>query len=343
MEDASREVHVLSADVEELTADNILQRYQQEFGALAGWPLSAWASLSEESVGLPAATLKGKILAATRYLLPQEGLISQMQADEIAFRAAELTGANLYCLVLIDAEPHPVWKFCLQWNEARSYTVVEVDAATGEVLLLEPWRHDEEPGYCVYSLHRTWARLTLMEEGPLPLASMALHHNYDTASIPLRIDDERFFRPVIRGLHADFESLQDSHDSFHVSLDADGIPETISLSTQKGEILCTEFALGKFSTGEFAQPLSADTDWGILPFNTWENIVATGENIRQRRWKHPDDWELTSITHYSKEHIWVFEYNDPHADEADVIYLGGGWDVAVDSLSLTVICEWIEE
>ena len=345
VEDVSRVVRVIQADAGPLTADNILNRYQNAYGFWGYWPLETWARLAEEINGLPAETLEGKILGSTPYILPREGLLTRLQADEIAFRAAGLTQGGIYCVVLIDADPHPVWKFCLMKQyEAYvlEYLTVEVDAATGEVLHLGK-SHDRGPGYRVYSLESIWARQVLASEGPLPLAALAIHRTYDYAvTVEHSLEDESFWKPEVRGLNVVYKAQKPGLPEYAVRLGEDGNAEMVMVSGIVDGMVFKEVALGTFCAS--ASPMNLDgviLPEDIQPFSKLENVVGTGRNILSRcrengRWS---DLSLLSITQYKPEHIWVFEYGKaPKEDEED-----GSCFVAVNSRSGTIAAAWMEE
>ena len=345
VEDVSCVVRVKEADVGPITADNILRRYQNAYGFWRDWPLETWARLSQEADGLPAETLEGRILSGTRYILPREGLLTQLQADEIAFRAAGLTKADIYCMVLIDADPHPVWKFCLYGDYVPDeITSVEIDAVTGEVLHLTQWKYDVDPSYCVYSLDSTWRRLTLAEEGPLPLAALAVHHTYDDRRyVEGWLDDEEFWKPVVRGLYVDYVGQKPGLPDFAVGLAEDGFPNFITASVDMEEVRYTEVNLGLFQAGDGPSVLpDLIRPEDIGSFSAWTNIVATGEAMlaRCRENGRLTDCSLLSVTQYVPEHIWVFEYGmadeDPDPD-------GGSCFVAIDSKTRSIVTAWAEE
>ena len=348
MEDVSRVVRVKEADVGPITADNILRRYQNAYGFWGDWPLETWAQLSQEADGLPAETLEGKIISGTRYILPREGLLTQLQADEIAFRAAGLTRASIYCTVLIDAAPHLVWKFCM-WKQYGDYvpdrfTSVEIDAVTGEVLHLTQWKYDVDPDYCVYSLDSTWRRLTLAEEGPLPLAALTVHRTYDDRRyVEGWLDDEEFWKPVVRGLYVDYVGQKPGLPDFAVSLAEDGFPNLITASVDMEEVRYTEVNLGPFQAGDGPSVLpDLIRPEDIGSFAAWPDIAATGEAMlaRCRENGRLTDCSLLSVTQYRPEHIWVFEYGkadqDPDTD-------GGSCFVAIDSKTRSIVTAWAEE
>ncbi len=349
VEDVSRVVRVKEADVGPITADNILRRYQNAYGFWGDWPLETWTRLSQEADGLPAETLEGKILGGTRYILLREGLLTQLQADEIAFRAAGLTKADIYCMVLIDTDPHPVWKFCL-WKQYGDYvpdefTSVEIDAVTGEVLHLTQWKYDVDPDYCVYSLDSTWRRLTLAEEGPLPLASMAIKRTYyDTDYYVGFLDNAQYWSPLVRGNTVVYEAQDPELADFTVILDDGGFPNLIMVSVDAEEIRYTVVHLGSFQAGDCPTDLSGVVirPEDIRSFKEWPDIVATGETIlaRCQEGRRLTDCSLLSIMQYRPEHIWVFEYGkadqDPDTD-------GGSCFVAIDSKTRSIVTAWAEE
>ena len=234
VDDATGEATVLSADVYELTADNIMDRWTAEYGPRGDWPQERWVKLREEIADKPAETLRGKILKATPYIPERDGLLTRAQAEEAAFRAAELRHGDVNCAALIDAEPHPLWKMRLLPYEDKypESFVVEIDAVTGEMTDFDYYKSDYaalEPAWHMYSLRRTWSRLTLAQDGPLPLAFLAVIHRYGdlTFDMPeeyLPIGNGYYYETEIDGLTVRFRSRWRDLPDYAVALDPDGVP-----------------------------------------------------------------------------------------------------------------------
>ncbi len=233
--DATGEVTVLSADVSDITADNILARYRAAHGWYDEWDTAVWAEVAEQAAGLPAASMEGRVVKATPWIAWREGLLTRDEAEEKAFRQAGVKMGDVNCACLIDAAPNPIWKFrILPWDESwQDSIVVEIDAVTGEMTDLDLYKSDHqelEPSFHMVTLHRIWARLELEENGPLYLARMAVLKRYAdmTFDMPevdsLPIFDLRYWQPEISGNVVRFRSRwRDLHD-YEVELDGNGVP-----------------------------------------------------------------------------------------------------------------------
>ena len=139
VDDAAREVTVSSADVDIITADNILARYRSQYGWYSEWDTSVWAEIAGRAPDLSAETIEGRVVKATSWIDWQEGLLTRDEAEEKAFRQSGIRMGDINCACIIDAEPHPVWKFrLLPWDESyQDSIVVEIDAVTGELTDLD--------------------------------------------------------------------------------------------------------------------------------------------------------------------------------------------------------------
>lgn len=124
--------------------------------------------------------------------------------------------------------------------------VVEVDAVTGEITDLDRFKtqSDWEPYYHTYTLHRTWARMELEENGPLYLAQVAVLHNFADLGLDLPeewsipIFNETFWKPEIDGNTVTFRCHWSNLPDYRVTVDADGIPtEAVELPSSGTEEL----------------------------------------------------------------------------------------------------------
>lgn len=244
VEDATGQVTVNQADVFGITADNALSRYRAEYGWWGEWTQEIWVKLAEEIKDKPAETLAGKVLKATPYIPERAGLLTCEQAEEVAYRAADLRHGATNSAVLIDAEPHPIWKFrLLPYDDTYPETIlVEIDAVTGEKVDQVFYKSDNEalePSWRMITLRRIWSRVSLQEEGPLPAAGIAVLHlygdlAYDCPQDFLPIWDEAYWTPEITDYGVYFRALwSDLHD-YIVTMDADGLVTAVEEAPSSG-------------------------------------------------------------------------------------------------------------
>ena len=228
--DATGEAAIAAADVGDITADNILTRYRSQNGWYDGWDSGVWAEIASRSADLPAETLEGRVVKATPWIAWREGLLSRDEAEERAFRQAGVRLGDVNCASLIDALPDPVWKFrLLPWDDSyQDSIVVEIDAVTGEMLDLDMYKSDHadlEPSYHMITLRRIWSQLETAENGPLPVARLAVLHrfadlSYDMPEIDdIPIYDLRFWQPEIRDRTVRFRSQWSDFPDYEVELD----------------------------------------------------------------------------------------------------------------------------
>ena len=245
VDDTTREVKVISAEVGQVTADNILARYRSAHGWYDGWDSTVWAEVAAEAAALPASTMEGRVVKATPWIAWREGLLTRDQAEEKAFRQAGVKMGDVNCASLIDAEPNPVWKFrLLPWDGSyQDSIVVEIDAVTGEMTDLDLYKSDYqdlEPSFHMVTLHRIWARLELEENGPLYLARMAVlkkfaDMTYDMPEVyDLPIFDARYWRTEIDGRRVRFVSLWAGQPDYEVELDGNGVAVRVEEKPSSG-------------------------------------------------------------------------------------------------------------
>ena len=247
VDDTTHEVTISSADVDEITADNILARYRADHGWYENWGPAIWAEIAARAADLPAATMEGRIVKATPWIAWHEGLLTRDEAEEKAFRQAGVRLGDVNCACIIDAEPHPVWKFrLLPWDESyQDSIVVEIDAITGEMTDLDMYKSDYsklEPSYHMITLRRIWSRLEYEENGPLYIARLAVLHRFSDMSFDmpevddLPIFDLRYWNPEIRERVVRFRSQWRDLPDYEVELDEDGM----AIRTEEKESSGTE-------------------------------------------------------------------------------------------------------
>ena len=243
--DITRAVTVLSADVSDITADNILARYRAAYGWYDTWDSTLWAEVAGKAADLPVSTMEGRVTKATPWIAWREGLLTRDEAEEKAFRQAGVRMGDVNCACLIDAEPNPVWKFrLLPWDESyQDSIVVEIDAVTGEMTDLDMYKSDYqelEPSFHMITLHRIWARLELEENGPLYPARMAVLKRFadmsfdmpEVDSIP--IFDLRYWQPDTEGSVIRFRSQWQDLPDYEVELDENGVPVRVEEKESSG-------------------------------------------------------------------------------------------------------------
>ena len=234
VDDAAGAVTVNSADVYEITADNILGRYSSQYGGYGDWDAAVWAEVAARAADLSAETMVGRVVKATPWIAWREGLLTRDEAEEAAFRQAGVRLGDVNCACLIDAQPHPVWKFrLLPWDESYlDSIVVEIDAVTGEMTDLDLYKSDYsdlEPAYHMITLRSIWSRLEYEENGPLYIARLAVLHKfsdmgYDMPEVDdLPIFDLRYWQPEVAGRVVRFRSRWSDLPDYEVELDENGM------------------------------------------------------------------------------------------------------------------------
>ena len=236
--------------LDSVTADNILDRAETVYGLTNDWTSKVWAEVAEAVREMPADTLEGKMVKATPWIAWREGLLTQEEAEEQAFRKTGMRIGEYNNVCLIDAQPNPVWKFRLiEYSGEYRDMLVEIDAVTGELLDLDMFmtQNPVEPYYQLYTLHRTWAKVELEEEGPLHIARLAVLHRFADLSFDLPQDDsipifdETFWQPETNGNTITFRCHWSNLPDYRVTLDEDGIPtEVVELPSSGTEVLPPE-------------------------------------------------------------------------------------------------------
>ena len=234
VDDATGEVQVESADVGAVTTDNLLARYRAAHGWYDTWDSTVWAEVAAKAAELPVGTtMEGKVTKATPWIAWREGLLTRDEAEEKAFRQAGVKMGDVNCVSLIDAQPHPIWKFrILPWDGTyQDSIVVEIDAVTGEMTDLDLYKSDHsdlEPSIHMVTLRSIWSKLEFEENGPLYIARLAVLHKFgdNTLDMPetdLPIFDIRYWKPEVRGNTVRFVSQWSDLPDYEVTLDENGM------------------------------------------------------------------------------------------------------------------------
>lgn len=280
VEDAAGKVTVGKTDVDEITADNILMRYRAAHGWYDGWDPAVWAEVAAKAADLTASTMEGRVVKATPWIDWREGLLTRDEAEEKAFRQANVRLGDVNCACIIDAEPHPIWKFrLLPWDESyQDSIVVEIDAVTGEMTDLDMYKSDYsdlEPSYHMITLRRIWSRLEYEENGPLYIARLAVLHKFSDMSFDmpevydLPIFDLRYWEPEIQDRVIRFRSQWKDLPDYEVELDQDGMAIRAEEKESSGiEALPEELQQESIGMTDFQELADAQQKYGINDY-TW--------------------------------------------------------------------------
>ena len=234
VDDSTHGVTIVSTDVDEITADNILARYRGQYGWYDTWDSSTWAEIAGRAADLPASTMAGRVVKATPWIAWHDGLLTRTEAEEQAFRHSGVHLGDVNCASLIDAQPHPIWKFrLLPWDESyMDSIVVEIDAVTGDMTDLDMYKSDHtdlEPSFHMITLRRIWSHLEMEENGPLYIARLAVLHRFSDMSFDmpeldsLPIFDLRYWKPDVQDHTVRFRSQWLDFPDFEVELDENGM------------------------------------------------------------------------------------------------------------------------
>ena len=203
----------------------LFRRYQSAYGRISRWKQEIWVQLEKEVASMNANgkdpdPVEGALLRQARF--PEESTvrIGREEAESLAWN--KFLG-EIDFQVLIDAEPHPVWKFLLNtWPVKR---LIEIDAETGEVVASEMCDTRYMPAYALFSTEKERRALELKEPGTETIARReALHAfaelNLDVPAPDFDNPDEYDIR--ITGRTVRLTGLRNDLKTFEVELDENG-------------------------------------------------------------------------------------------------------------------------
>ncbi len=123
-------VDIWFANAPGLDGDKLFDRYLDVYGTDMDWTQDMWVKFGQEMAKYEPTTFEGKLFKQTTYLPESAVKISREKAMDIAY--LESGKCDINRIVLIDAEPNPIWKVRVStWPTTQLY---EIDAMTGEVL-----------------------------------------------------------------------------------------------------------------------------------------------------------------------------------------------------------------
>lgn len=227
----------VTLDTEPLTADNLLMRMRNVYESEDKWTEDMRLLFEEKARTLNAQTLTGRVYQATRYGRAADAKISREEAQLAAVRASGQNSAEAWSGVLIKTDEDAlVWKVRVLTSPLT--TLYEIDAQTGEVLNREPFVSDNtdiDPSCKIYSLRRTFWRLSKAEKGLVPSAAREVSLVYGNKELDdptlSELFDKSLYTVKEEESKVSFIAGVKGWPSFFVSFDADGVP----VKTEKTE------------------------------------------------------------------------------------------------------------
>ena len=239
---ADEHVDVLQMDLSPLTADNITSRMQNIYGSRDEWTQEIWTELGRKAKTLTAESVSGKAIQMTDYPEEDTAKLTREDAIRIAMETAGLRSAEPWTVVLIEDEPHPVWKIRLITYQGADL-VLEIDSWTGEIrdrTTYKPDNYEFDDPTQLQVLHRVYNRLCLEAEGPVHLSAVAVSRMFadmmlDDPMLPLENEDVYRVQVEEDGLTVHFSAKYSNMKDYTVQLDAQGLTVSVLEEESSGE------------------------------------------------------------------------------------------------------------
>ena len=221
------------ADFGPLTADNLFSRTGYIYDSGMRWDQTTWVEFDRLLDTLPAPTaFAGKLFAATSYPDASVAKITLDEALDIVQLDLGSKADEAISWVLIDAEPHPVWK--IRMGTFPANTLFEVDAITGEILDREIYviqNPDFDHTMKMYTLRSTYMPAALEEFGPERIAmELTVKSDFDAFSYNETIFmDENIYQTTVEGMTVTFTCVDGSHPSYRTTILDNGMDAQIEV------------------------------------------------------------------------------------------------------------------
>ena len=216
---------------EPLTADNLHDRMANVHGSSLRWEQAVWVEFEQTLAAMPApTTFEGRLFAATHYPDASTVTLSLEDAVDVILRDLGTRSDDAVSWVLIDAEPHPVWK--IRMGTFPANTLYEVDAMTGEILDRELYVC-QNPGFDhdmkMFTLRSVYMPAALAEFGPVRIAmelTVKAHHE------AFSWDETVFMNPncyeiTVDGMTVTFKSIDGNLPSYRTTILKNGMDAEI--------------------------------------------------------------------------------------------------------------------
>ena len=217
---ASGSVSVNFASEPGVNGDNLFDRFDDVYGADIFWEQDTWVKFGEEMKKYEPTTFEGKLFKQTTYLPESAVKISRDKAMDIVYIDSD--HAEINRIVLIDAEPNPIWKVrASTWYPAT--TMYEVDAMTGEILDKEYYfiqMDNVDHVMMMYTLRRDYKPAALAEFGVKRLAMELCTKAYAEDFFELSPDYlmSGAYRITEEGMTVSFMAVDPRQDSYIVTV-----------------------------------------------------------------------------------------------------------------------------
>lgn len=203
-----------------VNGDNLFDRFCDVYGADIYWEQDTWVKFGEEMKKYEPTTFEGKLFKQTTYPPESAVKISRDKAMDIVYIDSD--HADINRIVLIDAEPNPIWKVrASTWYPAT--TMYEVDAMTGEILDKEYYfiqMDNVDHEMIMYTLRRDYKPAALAEFGVQRLAMELCTKAYAEEFYELSPDYlmSGAYRITEEGMTVSFMAVDPRQDSYIVTV-----------------------------------------------------------------------------------------------------------------------------
>ena len=270
---ASGKANIWFVNGPELNGDNLFDRFEDVYGPNIYWGQDTWVKFGEEMKKYEATTFEGKLFKQTAYLPESAVKVSRDKAMDIVYIDSD--HAEINRIVLIGAEPNPVWK--VRASTWPVTTLYEVDAMTGEILDKEYYfiqMDNFDHTMMMYTLRRDYKPAALAEFGVKRLAmELCVKANVD------KFEEESAdylmsgaYRITEEGMTVSFMAVDPRQASYIVTVAEDAMSADITVipGVENDETLSRDqqaelYAL--FEGSERFVPLEELPE----PYDSWEN------------------------------------------------------------------------
>ena len=241
--DSTGTVSIKFANAPGLDGDNLFSRFTDLYGADMDWEQSRWVEFGEAMKQYEPTSFEGKLFKQTTYLPESAVTVTRDQAMDIAYLDSGKSDINR--IVLIDAQPHPVWKVRVStWPVTTLY---EIDAMTGDILDKELY-FIQEPNFDhtmkMYTLRSVYMPAALAEFGVKRIAMELCTKAY----VDDFVDDSAdrlmsgSYRITVDGMTVSFMAVDPRSDSYIVTVAEDAMSAAIELipGAENTETLSTD-------------------------------------------------------------------------------------------------------
>ena len=226
--DGDGTVRIWFANEPGLNGDNLFDRFQDVYGTDMYWTQDIWVKFGEEMKNYKPATFEGKLFKQTTYLPESAVTITRDKALDIVCLDSNCN--DFIRVVLIDAQPHPVWK--IRASTEPVTTLYEVDAMTGEILDRE-YYFIQMPNFDhtmkMYTLRSVYMPAALAEFGVKRIAMELCVKAYvdNFAEVEPDFLMSGAYRITEEGMTVSFMAVDPRNDSYIVTVAEDGMSAEI--------------------------------------------------------------------------------------------------------------------